>query len=298
MTFALEIAVFFFIAVVGSVSLYRARKLRALEERADLICGVASEAHRESGRAPRWGAALAEWLDRQGFSFDRGGIGLFLVVAALPILASIPFLGWKAGLAIDATAIAIYFVIVKRRSRLRAQEFTQRLPEFLERVRRLTATGHTFSHAFVEAAESADPIVKAYIDPVIRRFKYGVALAGSLESLARQTEIMELHMLAAYVQANAKFGGRVSQTLASLIAQINNRHRLEREVKAATAETRASAIILFALTVLVIAVTSVLNPEYPRFFLHNSTGRWILVGIVAWPAIGVLVMRRILTLEF
>ena len=298
MTFALEIAVTLFVAVVGSVSLYRARRLRALGERADLICGIASDPQDGAGHIPAWNEVVAGWLDRRGLSLDRSTTRVLVAVATLPVLMTAPFLGWKLVLAVDAAAIAAYLAIARHRSRLRARDFTQRLPEFLERVRRLSATGHTFAHAFVEAAETADPVIKAHIDPVIRRFKHGVGLASSIESLAARTEIIELHMLAAYVRANAKFGGRVSKTLASLIAQINDRHRLEREVKAATAETRASAIILFALTVFVIAVTSILNPEYPHFFLHDPTGRWVLAGIVAWPAFGLLVMKRILALEF
>ena len=298
MTLLLEIAFIVCAAMAGAMVLYRLRQLRGLEERADLICGIVRNADDNSAKAPRWKDALAEWLDRQGFSFDRNTIGMFLTVATVPPLVAAPLFGWKMGLAVDAAAIALYFVVMNRRSRQRTRDFTERLPEFLERVRRLTLTGHTFSHAFVDAAEAADPVVKAYIDPVIRQFKHGVALASGIENLAQATDILELHMLAAYVRANAKFGGRVSQTLASLVAQINNRHRLEREVRAATAETRASAIILFALTAMIIAVTSVLNPGYPHFFLHSATGEWILAGIVGWPLMGVLVMKRILSLEF
>lgn len=298
MTMAVEIVIILVTLAVVSASMLRLRRQHALDTRADLICGTVTNPHDQQDYTPAWDVALLLWFERNGLMLDRGAIGALASVSTLPILITTPFLGWKAGLAIEISAIIVCLALILRRNKQRTRNFTQRLPEFLERVRRLTATGHTFTQAFVEATESADPLIKAHMDPVVRRFKHGMELAKCIDDLAHRNEIIDLHMLAAYVRANAKFGGRVSQTLASLIAQINNRHRLENEIKAATAETRASAIILFTLTICVIAVSSILNPDYIQFFLHTGTGHWILAGIIIWPLIGVLVMKRILALEF
>src|SRR6185437_4671740 len=107
--------------------------------------------------------------------------------------------------------------------------------------------------------------------------RHGAPFPDSIEMLAGQMNIIELHMLAAYVRTNAKFGGRVAQTLVNLIDQLGNKRRLEREIRAATAETRASAIILFGLMTLTMVAMSVLNPDYLRFFLDTDLGRVLLV---------------------
>jgi tight adherence protein B len=116
--------------------------------------------------------------------------------------------------------------------------------------------------------------------------------------LARQNSIVELHMLAAYVKTNARFGGRVAQTLSHLIDQLRNQHRLKREIRAATAETRASATILVALTIFVIVLMGVSNADYMQFFFSSTQGRVIFSCLIGWPCIGMLVMKRILTLDF
>jgi tight adherence protein B len=111
-------------------------------------------------------------------------------------------------------------------------------------------------------------------------------------------DIVEVHMLSAYVRANTKFGGKLSQSLVLLIEQMSNKTRLEREIRAATAETRASATALCLLTVGVIGLVSILNKNYIAFFLDSQMGHMILAGIVTWPLVGLFVMKRILSIDY
>jgi len=141
-------------------------------------------------------------------------------------------------------------------------------------------------------------VLKREIDPVVRRIRHGASFPDSIEMLARKNNIAELHMLAAYVKSNAKYGGRVAQTLANLIAQLANKRRLDREIRAATAETRASEAILCGLMVFLVIIMSVVNSEYVTFFFGSNKGRLIFSAILAWPAIGIVAMKRILTLDF
>jgi tight adherence protein B len=116
--------------------------------------------------------------------------------------------------------------------------------------------------------------------------------------LARNNEIVELHMFSAFVKTNAKFGGRVAQTLSNLIDQLVNKRRLDREIIAATAETRASAAILLGLMVFLVVLMSVMNPHYFAFYAGSGQGQITFLVILAWPLTGILVMKRILALDF
>ncbi len=50
--------------------------------------------------------------------------------------------------------------------------------------------------------------------------------------------------------------------------------------------------------VFLVILMSVVNSEYVAFFFGSNKGRLIFSAIVAWPAIGIVAMKRILTLEF
>jgi len=230
--------------------------------------------------------AVGQWVTQ---SFP-----VILIVA----LAMLLFLvGWRATLLTGVSGLLGYIYLARWLERKRAQMFSDRLPPFLERVRRLILIGNTFQQAFVQASLTADPVIRERIDPVVRRVQHGAPFTDSIDALAQRIDTAELHLLAAYVRTNAKFGGRVAQNLQNLLNQISNKARLEREIKAATSETRASALVLIGLTVLVIGLMSILNPAYIQFFLGDKIGRIVLSAICVWPLVGLVVMRRITTLQ-
>jgi tight adherence protein B len=283
------------VLMLGFRGLQRAQRL---EDRLNAMCGLPGEATGERSDTPMINARVADAFFLPGLAPQSLAGRTFLVAALAAQTIVLAFAGWKAGIAIGIAALIGHMFLVRWRKKKHAQEFCDGLPALLERTRRLILIGNTLPQAFVEAVATADPIVKREIDPVVRRIRHGASFADSIEMLARQIDIIELHMLAAYVRTNAKFGGRVAQTLVNLINQLANKRRLEREIKAATAETRASAIILFGLMAFTMTAMSLMNPEYLRFFLDTDTGRIFLIGIIGWPLLGALVMRRILVIDF
>lgn len=273
---------------------------RALTERANAYCSHKGDETREQGEPRTTENPLAGVLTQLGLGAVLNDDFFRPAMVASPIALALGWsiAGWIVGISLAGGAIAVIAIIARWRNQVRTRHFADQLPVFLERVRRLVLIGNTLPHAFIRAVESSDPAVKHFVYPVVRRLHYGTPFQDSIEMLSRQNNIAELHMLTAYVKTNVKFGGRVGQTLLNLINQLANKRRLEREIYAATSETRASAAILFGLMAFVIVSMSIMNPSHLGFYLGSNRGRLIIAGILAWPLIGALVMKRILKLDF
>ncbi len=276
------------------VTLHRARKAQFVEHRVDSLGGPQKG---ELDEPADFHPLVQRLMAPFGLTIGRHATQAYAIVAAVSLGPLCLLAGWKVAITVGGGIIAGYLVFLRWAKRRRTRQFAERLPVFLERVRRLILIGNTFQQAFIQSASTADPVVKRDIDPIVRRVQHGAPFSDSIDALSRRVDTIELHMLAAYVRTNAKFGGRVAQNLQNLVAQLNNKARLDREIKAATAETRASALVLIAITVFVMAVMAVLNRSYIQFFFDNETGRMILAWICIWPLIGLLVMKRILTLR-
>jgi tight adherence protein B len=296
MEILLRIVVGLFIAVAVVVAARWMRRSKRLSDRADNICGIIAHTGEERRRGPLRRKLVAGFV-AAGLPAEQlvnpSNVAIAIAMIAAPTVIG----GWRVGLAVTAVLLVAILGLARWHRGRRTEEFMDRLPAFLERVRRLIMIGNTFQNAFVESVSGADPIVKARMEGVVRRIQHGVPFADSIDILAKQVDAIDLHMLAAYVRTNTKYGGRASQNLVNLITQLNNERRLKRELKAATSETRASAAILVALTVFLMTAVSLLNPEYVEFFTSDR-GRLIMAGIALWPLIGVFVMKRILALEF
>jgi tight adherence protein B len=291
MAWLLWVAFFLMSAALAATMALRAQRKRSVTSRAFAFCRLDTRT-----------ADPAQTPTQPGLR--KSGITSLTPVHPA-ILLSVPpafVLLWAAaGLAIAAMAagaLGLALLWLRRgKDRRNARAFTACLPAFLERVRQLIVSGKTLQQAFLAVSMESEPAIRKVMEPLMRRVQHGAPLPESIETLAREIGTVELHMLAAFVRSNTKFGGRVANCLTVLIGQLSSREKLEREIGAATAETRASATILLGLSLLVICAVSLLNGDYLHFYLGQPSGRTILAGILAWPLMGLIVMRRVLKLS-
>jgi len=285
-------------AIAAATLVHKTVRTRLLDERCDAICGALSKRAAAVHERSSFGDKVLLLFEKAGLSTISHLSRAYVTLIPLLLVGVVVTAGWLWAFFAAVMLASGQFIIMKWRKKQRLRELSDRLPTFLERVRRLVTIGKTLPHAFVEAAADAEPAIRREIDPFIRRIRHGAPFPDAMDLLAQQNNLIEFYMLAAYARANARFGGRVAHTLSTLIEQLHNRRRLNREIHAATSETRVSAIILVGLTVLIAAVMGINNPDYLAFFFSSNRARLILGLLIAWPCIGVLVMKRILTLDF
>jgi tight adherence protein B len=242
-------------------------------------------------------SAFAWRLTRAGLEQHQRLIMPYLGGAlAVSILA-----GLLAGLTATPVVLALFIVAPMLGLQVlqwrRMRKFIDRLPVFLERVRQLVLIGNPLEYAFLRAMTDADPICQDYFGGILIRVQHGAPFADSLDDLAIRLKVPSVYMLAACVRANKRYGGRVSNNLANLISQLNNKRRLEYEMRAATAETRTSVAILLLLTISLGAFVIFQNPSSLHFFATDPTGRILGLVIIVWPIVGLFAMRRILEVK-
>jgi tight adherence protein B len=271
---------------------------KTLRERTDAIFGTPSLSKTVPGDNGFIDAQFIMVFEQLGLASGNLATQLYLVAGPVGFALATAVFGWAAGFGILGVLLVGHIIVIRWQRLKRKQQFTDGLPGLLERARRLVLIGNTLQHAFTESVATADPLIKREIEPYLHRVQYGAPFPESMEILARNNDIVELHMFSAFVKTNSKFGGRVAQTLSNLIDQLANKRRLDREIKASTAETRASAAILLGLMVFLVVTMSVANPQYFTFYAGSSQGRIIFLCILAWPLTGIFVMKRILALDF
>jgi tight adherence protein B len=196
-------------------------------------------------------------------------------------------------MALALPALALHYL---KERRLRA--FAEGLPELLERIRQLALVGNTLQQAFLRTLAASNPISRQYFGGLIRRIQHGTPLHETVDEFAAKLNLPGIYMMAAAIKANARYGGRIGDTLGNLISQLSHQARLERQLRALTAETRSSAAILVMLSVGLAFYVWMKTPEYIDFFFSDPAGQLMLLGIVGLPAAGIFVMQRILRIDY
>jgi tight adherence protein B len=222
-----------------------------------------------------------------------GGVALVALGAGLTWLVH-PIVG----LAVPALLLLAGIYALWRLASRRLDAFIEGLPFFLDALRQLLIVGNSMQQALFKGAENAGPDMQRYLLPMMRRINNGQPMPDAVTWLAARLEVPELFMLATAIDTNLRYGGRMSVVLANLIQILRDRARVGRELRAATAEIRFSAIVLGLMPMIVAVMITLIKPSYMMFFIENEQGPKLALIALGLQAFGILTIRRIMRLEY
>lgn len=239
----------------------------------------------------RWACHLV-W--RTGVEMLPETVARLLLVLTLLIPVTLFAFGFFAGMIILVMLVLTGWLILNRRAASRRNKIVEQLPTFLESAVRVLAAGNTLEESFAAAArESNDPIRPLFMS-VGRQVRLGAPIEVVLAEAAEIHQIHDLKVLALAASVNRKFGGSLRSVLRSLIQAIRSRDMAERELRALTAETRFSAIVLSVIPVAIMLFIILQNPGYYVDMWAETSGRALLIGSVVLQLTGVFVIYRMM----
>lgn len=261
------------------------------------VLGEDADAHLLSRAKPIANPLLrfvTDLLTRAGTEIEpeRVGQGLLIAAAAAPILLIL--LGPLAGVLAIGLAIVSVFGVLSRNAARRRAKIVEQLPTFLESVMRVLAAGNTLEEALGAAArDSLDPIRPLFIS-IGRQVRLGAPVESVLAEAGEVHRLRDLKVMALAAAINRKYGGSLRGVMKSLISAIRSRDTAARELRALTAETRFSAIVLAIIPVTLSLYIFAKNKGYYEGMWVDSSGRVILAMSVILQIAGVAVLWKMM----
>jgi tight adherence protein B len=209
--------------------------------------------------------AGALWLVALSLTSSRGGSGVLLNGAISMIGAGgIAFIG--------------VWYWVRRLRNARIKQLEDQLPMALDIVNRAVRAGHPVISAVQLAADELGDPVGSEFGLIVDETTYGVEFKEALANFARRTGSADAHFFAVSVSIQSETGGNLTEILDGLASVMRGRKALAQRVKALASEGNASAILLSALPVLMIAYQLLIHP---RVYTDKFSDP------VFWPAVAV-----------
>ena len=297
------IAIVFFIAlllaVVAGVLLLRAQASAAKAEMALRlrVLGEDADAHLLHRAKPIANPVLrfvTDLLTRSGVELEpeRVGQGLLVAGAVAPLLLLL--LGPLAGMLAIGLAIVSVFGVLSRNAAKRRAKIVEQLPSFLESVMRVLAAGNTLEESLGAAArDSPDPIRPLFVS-IGRQVRLGAPVEAVLAEAGEVHRLRDLKVMALAAAINRKYGGSLRQVIKSLISTIRSRDSAARELRALTAETRFSALVLAIIPVTLSLYIFTKNKGYYAGMWADPSGRIFLIASVLLQVTGVAVLWKMM----
>jgi tight adherence protein B len=179
----------------------------------------------------------------------------------------------------------------------RMAKFQRQLPEALELIARALRAGHAFFVGLKlvgeEFSEPIGPEFKRAFDEV----SMGISVPQALQNLAKRVDCVDIKFFVTSVSVQRETGGNLAEIIESLGHLIRKRVELYMKIKALSAEGKVSAIILFALPLVLGLLLYRTSPDYIGLLFADPIGHTMLMTGGALMTIGAFITSKMINIE-
>ena len=149
----------------------------------------------------------------------------------------------------------------------------------------------------IAANESVEP-VRTEFRKIVESLSLGLTLPEAVERMAERVPITETNFFSIVIAIQGKAGGNLSEAIGNLSRVLRERKKMKQKISAMSMEAKASAVIIGLVPFLVVGALYVSSPKYISVLWTSSHGRMISGIAIAWMAIGVAMMKKMVAFDF
>lgn len=243
--------------------------------------------------AARISQAGLSWTKRQFVLLSAGlGIGAFLIVmmTGMGLLAALG-MGFAAGFGLP------FWILNYLKSR-REKRFLNVFPDAVDVIVRGIKAGLPLLDSMKIIASEAQEPVKSEFQAIIETQTIGLPLSEACVKLYERIPLPEANFFGIVISIQQKAGGNLSEALGNLSRVLRDRKKMKGKITAMSMEAKASAMIIAALPIAVMALVYLTSPNYIELLWTEAIGRVMLAACAMWMFIGVMVMRKMINFDF
>ena len=215
-----------------------------------------------------------------------------LLGALCAILAFVITLKWLWALVGFVGGAAAAYLYLQLSIKRRQKAFVNQLGDMLTMVANALRAGFSFLQAFELVAKEMDAPIGVEVRKVMNEINVGVTLEDALENMQRRVQSPDFELIVTAVLIQRQGGGNLAQILDTISGTIQERIRMRREVKALTAQGRASGVVLTLIPIFLALILQVISPSYLEPLFTNPIGQMAIGGAVVLAVIGYIVIMR------
>jgi tight adherence protein B len=193
----------------------------------------------------------------------------------------------------DTTKTALAFLLaaggppftLRFLAKRRTKKFNAQLPDALTTLSGSLRAGRSVGQAMSAISREVPDPMGRELRKVVAEVRLGRTLQDTLEDAAERVGSDEFKWAVLAMQIQSEVGGNLAELLDQVAATMRERSRMKGEVKALTAEGRASALMLVIMVPGLGLAMSVMNPAYMKPLFSTTIGQ-VLVGVSATMIIG------------
>ena len=278
------------------------RRLETLERYAapQTESGV-PQALREQGSA---------WTERTRSQLERAGLALKLheYIALRVLLALVAFvvvlalgnghaLAFLLGIVAGGVAYMLPAFYVRMRITRQVRKFNDQLADMLTMVSNSLRAGFGLLQGIDLAAEQSQPPMSTELQHLLRDTRMGASIETALESMGERVGSYDLDVVITAILIQRSVGSNLSEVLEKVAHTIRERARIQGEINTLTAQKKLSGVVIGLMPPAVVLFMLSVNFDYMSALFTDPLGRLLLVVAIALDIVGILIIKRIVSID-
>jgi tight adherence protein B len=259
--------------------------------------GVFDRMLHSSGRVVR---PLQRLIEQSGLKVT---VGVIILSCACGAVVAFAFVFIYLRLTLVAIPFAIlggyapigYIKFVRNRRMLK---FDEQFPEAMDLLARALRAGHALTTGLSMVAEELPDPIGPEFKALYDQQNFGLPLPQALKNFADRIPSMDAKFFVTAVLTQREAGGNLSEVLDNLAAIIRDRFKVKRQVRVISAHGRITGWVLSALPACLALLFATTSPEKYREFYMNPLGMQMIAFGLLLQVVGVIVIRKIVKIEY
>lgn len=250
-----------------------------------------------------WARNVAEELDRADVNLRVGEyVTIRLALAFFFMAVAVVLMGTDAvGIAAGAVVAVVGYMLprlwVARRKRAKLDKLNGQLEETLTLVSNSLKAGFGLLQSLELAAQQMEHPISTEFRRLLHDINVGSTTEQALVDLSSRVGSYDLDIVVTAILIQRTVGGNLAEVLDTVGHTMRERARIKGEIQTMTAQQRMTGYILGALPLAIAGILFLVARDYMTPLITTVPGLVILVLAGVWELMGILLMRKILSIE-
>lgn len=193
--------------------------------------------------------------------------------------------------------VALPMTVVKSLQKKRRLAFDGQIVDALVTMSASFRSGFSLLRAMQMVAQEMPAPISKEFERVVNEVGVGRPLEDALRASVARVGSYDFDLVVTAVLIHLQVGGNLAEILETIADTIRERAKVMGEMRALTAEGRISGLVLVILPIALAVVLYAKRPEYMTSLINDPIGPGLIGTAAALQVVGVLIMRRMLTLD-
>jgi tight adherence protein B len=258
--------------------------------------GVTASFNILSGRlaATSVGRKLVAELSRAGLQAPEK-LSAAVLLAAPPaiVFLSILLRSVLMAAALTAAILAGLNMWSKSRAKKRDESLADELPALFKSIAGGLSAGFSMNQALSHAARESADTVRPQFESLTQQVSLGLPFDEALADLYDRVPLPELNMMIVGLTLQKQIGGNLVAFLDDMVALIEERRLLQRNLRIGTTQARTSAKVIGLMPVVAIGAISIVDPSFVKPLFSTAPGLVLLALAALAEGTGWLLLSKI-----